>query len=380
MVEFVWRKAQMRVFISWSGERSHAVAIALKNFIGDIIQSVTPFVSAEDIINGERWASRLKEELQENQYGILSITKGNKESPWLLFEAGALSNSEHNIPVVPFLFDIEPSELTGSPLLQFQATIYYSKENVRKLINEINNACGDTKLDSVRLDRAFDRCYDEFEAALKSIAPELDEFQVDESDTNRVILEELLDLTRGNQKLLSHNDMLNINVISQLEQFLERYSVKSRRNANNLEWRSRRVISPMILNDLLRFDGSEKGYINGMLICISFFREDMPWIYDAGRDIINSIKSNRPLRSSLRMRTQQISDFGELVDLTFSNHLFSISGDKEEIMMLRELAMNIVESLMQRTREEEYSISDSEIRREQQLSSRKMKSISDDNI
>lgn len=173
MIELVWRKKRMRVFISWSGERSHAVAIALKNFIGDIIQSATPFVSDEDIISGERWNSRLQEELQENQYGILSITNDNKESPWLLFEAGALSSSVHNIPVVPFLFEIEPSELTGSPLLQFQATIYYNKESVRKLINEINNACGENKLDNVRLDRAFERCYGEFESEMRKVAPEL---------------------------------------------------------------------------------------------------------------------------------------------------------------------------------------------------------------
>jgi len=69
----------MRVFINWSGVRSHVVAIALKNFIGDIIQSVTPFVSDEDIISGERWTARLQEELQENQYGILSITNSSSK-------------------------------------------------------------------------------------------------------------------------------------------------------------------------------------------------------------------------------------------------------------------------------------------------------------
>jgi len=107
-------------FISWSGQKSHNVAIALKTFIGDIIQSVTPFVSDEDIVSGERWNHRIQEELQENQYGILSITKDNKESPWLLFEVGALSNSIHKIPVVPFLFDVEPSELTGARYFSFK--------------------------------------------------------------------------------------------------------------------------------------------------------------------------------------------------------------------------------------------------------------------
>ncbi|GHU46998.1 hypothetical protein FACS1894120_4630 [Clostridia bacterium] len=194
----------MRVFISWSGERSHAVAIALKNFVGDIIQNVTAFVSDEDIVNGERWTNRLQEELQVNQYGILSITLDNKEAPWLLFEAGALSNSVNHTPVVPFLYDVEPSDLTGSPLLQFQATIFYSKENVRRLVYDINAACGDSRLDDTRLERAFDRLYPEFEKALKQILPHTDAVTDNKPDKNRAILEEILDLTRRNRRALGN--------------------------------------------------------------------------------------------------------------------------------------------------------------------------------
>ncbi|GHV38653.1 hypothetical protein FACS189490_00920 [Clostridia bacterium] len=212
----------MRVFISWSGERSKAVAIALKDFIENTIQSVEPFVSDENITSGERWNVRLKEELQKSQYAVLSVTKDNKGSPWLLFEAGALSNSAQNIPVVPFLFDIEPSELTGNPLLQFQATYYNKKDNVKKLIEDINSACGDDKLDTKLLDRAFDKWYVDFENSLSAVTPETDKKPKPdtEADKTRAILEEVLDLTRGNQKLLSNKDMPNSEALKQLTYFL----------------------------------------------------------------------------------------------------------------------------------------------------------------
>ena len=240
----------MRVFVSWSGERSHAVAVALKSFIGDIIQSVTPFVSDEDIISGERWNNRIQEELQENQYGILSITQDNKESPWLLFEAGALSNSAHNIPVVPFLFDIDPSELTGSPLLQFQATVYYNKENVRKLINEINDSCGESKLDAARLERAFDRCYSEFETALKAVKGEAKAPRNTASDKTHAILEEVLDLTRNTQKLLG-NDNTSASIVDRIEDIIESFDARTNKNGD-FRWRGKRHALPMMLDALLQ--------------------------------------------------------------------------------------------------------------------------------
>jgi len=322
----------MRVFISWSGERSHSVAIALKTFIGDIIQSVTPFVSDEDIVSGERWNSRIQEELQENQYGILSITHDNKESPWLLFEAGALSNSSYNIPVVPFLFDIEPSELTGSPLLQFQATIYYNRENARKLINDINNACNENKLDDTRLARAFERCYSEFESALKQVKLESGEPIAAESDKTHAILEELLDLTRGNQKLLS-SDNQNI-MIERLEMLADKSDM--RLNGNGVvRWRSgKRKIHPMMFEELSHLNHHKHMFGYSLLIVLSIYRENLPWLYDAGRDLINTIKSD----VALSKKQHSCSEFKELLEFTFHNSIFSIGGDKEEHIMLHEFS------------------------------------------
>jgi hypothetical protein len=329
----------MRVFISWSGSRSHDVAIALKNFIGDIIQSVTPFVSDEDIVNGERWNDRLKEELQENQYGILSITNENKESPWLLFEAGALSNSSHNIPVVPFLFDIEPSALSGSPLLQFQATIYYSKDNVKKLINNINDACGENKLDNMRLERAFERCYDEFESALKKVTPELNEPKDAMSDKTHIILEELLDLTRNNQKLLNSNDSQSSNLVEQIEQLLKDFRNKS---GSSAYLHKKRKISPTAIAELMRIAQYES-YEAGLLIAFSIFREDFPWIYDMGKDVITAIKSD----ISLEEKYQLVNSLKSLMFFSLDNPAFPFVGGGDEIMRLHDIVVSICDYLIE---------------------------------
>jgi hypothetical protein len=330
------RENKMRVFISWSGERSHVVASALKSFIGDIIQSVTPFVSDEDVISGERWTNRIQDELQENQFGVLSITNDNKESPWLLFEAGALSNSTNSIPVVPFLFDIEPSELTGSPLLQFQATIYYNnKENVIKLINDINDACGDGKLDNVRLERAFDRCYPEFESALKKVKPELNKPQNAESDKTHVILEELLDLTRNNQKLLS-NDNMNIS-LERVGSLLEDLYMQMSKNGNIVVYPRRK--NKFVIEELYHYCRKESFGGYNLLIVLSLFRDDFPWLYDAGKDLLDIMKS----KDSLELKQRAKSNFLNLIEFTSHSPIPSISNNKELYMMLHELPMMLSE-------------------------------------
>ena len=79
----------MKIFISWSGPRSKAMAEALKEWLPNVIQAVDPWVSSSDIDAGMRWTPALAEQLQQTQLGILCLTAENLNAPWLLFEAGA---------------------------------------------------------------------------------------------------------------------------------------------------------------------------------------------------------------------------------------------------------------------------------------------------
>lgn len=53
----------MKLFISWSGEISHKVAVVLRDWIPAVIPSITPWVSTEDIRKGTRWGAELAKEL-----------------------------------------------------------------------------------------------------------------------------------------------------------------------------------------------------------------------------------------------------------------------------------------------------------------------------
>jgi hypothetical protein len=110
----------MKVFLSWSGERSKAVASALRDWLGLVLHYVTPWMSQHDIAAGERWSSEVAKELESCNFGIVCVTRDNLLAPWLLFEAGALSKQIAAGAVVPYLLDADFSDLLKSPLGLFQ--------------------------------------------------------------------------------------------------------------------------------------------------------------------------------------------------------------------------------------------------------------------
>src|SRR5439155_27102989 len=132
----------MKVFISWSGERSKAVAEALRYWLPKVIQAIEPWMSADDIEKGTRWRSGIADELGQSSVGIICVTRENLDSTWIHFEAGALSKQQQNTFVCSFLFALAPTDIR-EPLSQFQAT-KAQKEDLRKLLSTINNALGDS--------------------------------------------------------------------------------------------------------------------------------------------------------------------------------------------------------------------------------------------
>jgi len=200
------RVKTVKVFISWSGDYSKKIAEILKDWIKGVIQSVEPFVSSEDIPDGSRWTVDIAKELQDTNFGILCVTKDNFQAPWLLYEAGALSKKfDDKSYVVPLLFGLDPSDLSDSPLLQFQAASF-SKDGIKKLLDTVNQA-SEKKLDSHQLDHVFKVWYSELEKSLSEVQPptitkkdEPSDAQAQEKSSQ--ILEEILVLSRENQKLL----------------------------------------------------------------------------------------------------------------------------------------------------------------------------------
>ncbi|MEU6869429.1 toll/interleukin-1 receptor domain-containing protein [Streptomyces sp. NPDC046751] len=159
----------MKVFLSWSGERSEKTAKALWSWLPDVLQYINPWLSSLDISAGRRGVREITDELSKTNFGIICITPENQTSPWINFEVGALVKQVEEGRAVPFLIGMKTTDLI-SPLSQFQAIIGVSKDDVQKLLFDINDASGGLAIPRERLARAFQRSWPEFESHLRSIS------------------------------------------------------------------------------------------------------------------------------------------------------------------------------------------------------------------
>lgn len=128
----------MKVFLSWSGERSKQVATLLKTWLKCVIQSVQPWMSSQDISRGELWYNAINTQIANISTGIICLTEENKEKPWILFESGALAKGISTNHIITFLVDLKSDDLLLSPLSAFNHTTP-DKDGVLKMVLTINN-------------------------------------------------------------------------------------------------------------------------------------------------------------------------------------------------------------------------------------------------
>lgn len=185
----------MKVFISWSGERSQALAQAFREWLPNVIQAVQPWMSAADIEKGTRWSSDIAGQLEETRVGIVCLTPDSLEAPWIHFEAGALSKTVQKTYVCPYLLEVEPTDIKG-PLVQFQAA-RANKDDTRKLLHTINRALDREALTDSQLDNAFEKWWPDLEQRLEHIP---DVREPEPQRANREILQEILELARAQER------------------------------------------------------------------------------------------------------------------------------------------------------------------------------------
>jgi hypothetical protein len=74
----------MKVFISWSGERSKSFAEAIRNWLPLALQSAKPYFTPADIEKGAKWDNEISEQLEQSDICIIALTRDNLNSPWIM--------------------------------------------------------------------------------------------------------------------------------------------------------------------------------------------------------------------------------------------------------------------------------------------------------
>lgn len=198
----------MKIFVSWSGQRSRAVAEVISAWLQRVIQAVEPFYSP-DIEKGAKWSGEIDDALEGTRFGIICLTPDNINSTWIHYETGALSKTKDAL-IWTFLHGLTPGDVPP-PLGKFQHTVA-EKNDVLKLLRSINTRLGETGGHSLRdglLEDIFEESWTKLESKLKEIAIQSaseasakGNKSTEKHRAEKEVLDEILELVRNQQRQL----------------------------------------------------------------------------------------------------------------------------------------------------------------------------------
>lgn len=175
----------MKIFLSWSGEKSKHLARCFKEWLPNVMQHVEPFMSEQDIALGTRGLETIKDELRDTTFGIIFVTDDNVTAPWINFEAGALSKMD-NSTVIPILHETTLQTLASGPLNQFQTSKGLTKKDILSIIKTVNECSGEHRIDSERLNIIFNKWWSELEEQINKI-PKSEIGKDTNTNTNEIV-------------------------------------------------------------------------------------------------------------------------------------------------------------------------------------------------
>lgn len=185
------------------------------------------------------------------------------------------------------------------------------------------------------MNKAFEVWYPTLEEGLNALKDQSSnsdgEKEAEDGISSSAMLEEILELSRDNQKLLRSPDSKLYDDMERVKETLEQLAVK-----NSIMY-ERRIISrkyhPMVLEEIMHMSGGRSSY--GFLMTLSLFKEDFPWIYDMGKELVDILKSD----SNSEEKENAVRAFREILDFTLGHPMMRevYSRNKNTMMLVKEL-------------------------------------------
>lgn len=146
----------MKIFISWSKNKSRCLAEETKKLIKNTLGNSVELFFSPDMYKGTCVDNVIHENLLKSERCIVCITAENFKNPWLMYEAGVVYGANHSKVqrgiVIPILFEYIPewSSWIDKPLnryvpirLQGQNYNYeQGKSEVKKFLTELADELG----------------------------------------------------------------------------------------------------------------------------------------------------------------------------------------------------------------------------------------------
>jgi hypothetical protein len=301
------------VFISHDS-RNADLAEAFANLLSDVSGGTLKSFRSSDkrgttgIEFGAEWFSTIMAQLADATDVVALLTPQSLDRPWILYEAG-VAKGKLDTTLFGLALGAPLEKVSAGPFGQFQ-NCADDEDSLTKLVVQLlrRNPDAEPREEAVRTQvKIFkDKVSKILSATPKAKAPEPEEQNI--------------------AKLFEEVKAMVKEIPEQLD---GRFQTASKRNG-----RRQRKLDPGFLHHLLhRYGGDDiGGPSNAFLMALSVLRDDFPWIYEAGKQVVDAyLSGNRAKFESSRESFMQAMKF-----LSQSKIAYEFFGDDREMFYLRE--------------------------------------------
>lgn len=266
---------------------------------------------------GTLWYDEILRKLTEASDVVCLLTNNSIDRPWILYEAG-IAIGKSNTPLIGIALGIPLQKANNGPFAQFQ-NCADDVDSLTKLVSSLIRKIPNAKpTDDVVKGPVLQ--------FLEKIKPILEKQQISEA-------------VDGNEGAIVEDTPV-AKLFEEIKIMFQDLPSRIDRNINS-DGRKSRKIHPMMLEDLMHFTMKKDDSI-GITMVLSLFRNDIPWIYDFGIDLIKTLKS----KVSIPEKERAMKDFEKMLDFTFHHGiLHEMYFNSKEERIYRELPHILMSNL-----------------------------------
>lgn len=267
---------------------------------------------------GVEWYPKLMEKLESASDIVCLLTERSIERPWLLYEAG-VAKGKLNTPVYGVALGIPLNRANTGPFAQFQ-NCDDDEESLTKLVMQLVERIPGSAPDHDAILMQVRIFKESVKKSLEKLAPKKGAKSVNGSEGETSV-----------PKLFEEIKVMFQDLPARIEQRISERPM-----------RSRRLIHPMMLDDMIHYVEREPGDPIGILLLSSAFRDEMPWFYEMGMETYRAMKSGNPKQAEDALRDFQRMTETMMETMMHGPFLESSEISPKTLMVMREVLERII--------------------------------------
>lgn len=266
---------------------------------------------------GVEWYPEIIKNIQDASDVVCLLTQRSINRPWILFEAG-MAKGKLETPILGVALGISLKDASSGPFAQFQ-NCGDDEESLTKLVFQLVDRIPNSEPDE------------------DTIKFQVGKFKISVAE----ILKANKKVTKTDNLELTSRDNSSAKLFEEIKVMFQDLPSRIESNMNpELRNRKRRRFHPMMIDEMMHMSNNK--YV-GIMMVLSLFRENMPWVYEMGMEAIRTIKTGKTKAEKKRA----LLEFQDIVEMSASNRIMRefIMDSKDDYILFKELPRMLLKNL-----------------------------------